>query len=196
MTLRKIALLGQPILLRRAAAVADPTEPWVASLVLDMRETLAGARGLGLAAPQVHAGHRIILVQIPDDAGTVDRTAAPLALVNPQLQPLDDERDHAFEGCLSIPGLRGRVPRHRRIGLQAIDLHGRAIERETGGLLARILQHEVDHLDGRLYLHRLEDPGHLAFDSELAALLDQSSETTVAVPGAAAHEERRRDERA
>lgn len=172
MTLRKIALLGQPILLRPASPVADPMEPRVVSLIEDMIATLADARGLGLAAPQVYAAERVILVQVPNEDDTVDRRSAPQVLINPRLQPLDDARDHAFEGCLSIPGLRGRVSRFKRVGLQALDAQGQRIEREAEGLLARILQHEVDHLDGVLYLHRLEGPHHLAFESELEALAD------------------------
>ena len=170
MTLRKIAPLGQPILLRVAASVADPTAPAIRALILDMQETLADARGLGLAAPQVYAGDRIILAHLPGDEDTVDRAAEPLVLINPSLSPLDDETDLAFEGCLSIPGLRGLVPRHRRVALTAHDATGRRIEREAQGLFARILQHEVDHLDGILYTHRLADPRHLAFDGEVSAL--------------------------
>ncbi len=170
MTLRKIAPLGQPVLLRVAAAIADPTAPAVRALISDMRETLADARGLGLAAPQVYAGDRVILAHVPGEEDSVDRSAEPLVLINPRLTPLDDETDLAFEGCLSIPGLRGLVPRHRRMALTALDATGRHIEREARGLFARILQHEVDHLDGILYTHRLVDPRHLAFDGEVPAL--------------------------
>lgn len=170
MTLRKIARLGQPVLLRRAAPVEDPTDASMRALIQDMLETLADARGLGLAAPQVYAGLRVILAQQPGPDGAVDRTAAPLVLVNPTLTSLDDATDLAFEGCLSIPGLRGIVRRYRRIGLTALDGEGRPVEREAEGLFARILQHEVDHLDGILYTHRLEDPRHLAFDDEVGAL--------------------------
>jgi peptide deformylase len=170
MTLRKIALLGQPVLLHEAAPVIDPTAPDVASLIRDMRETLADARGLGLAAPQVYARQRIILAHEPTADGIVDRTAEPLVLINPALFPLGDEQSMAFEGCLSIPGLRGLVPRYLRLGLTALDADGHRIEREAEGLFARILQHEVDHLNGTLYTHRLVDPRHLAFDSEVAAL--------------------------
>jgi peptide deformylase len=170
MTLRKIAPLGQPVLLRRAVAVLDPTDATTRALIQDMVETLADARGLGLAAPQVYAGVRLILAHLPDADGVVDRTATPLVLVNPKLTPLDDATDTGFEGCLSIPGLRGIVRRFERVGLEALDGAGRPVEREALGLFARILQHEVDHLDGILYTHRLEDPRHLAFDGEVQAL--------------------------
>lgn len=169
MTLRKIALLGHPILLEPARPVADPTDALTRELIRDMLETLADARGLGLAAPQVHAGLRVILALEPrDDA--VDRAGQPLVLVNPVLTLLGERCEASFEGCLSIPGLRGLVPRHRKVGLAAIDAEGRPVEREAEGLFARILQHEVDHLDGVLYLDRLASPRHLAFDSELARL--------------------------
>ena len=170
MTLRKIALLGQPVLLRPAEPVGDPTLPTVRALLADMRETLADARGLGLAAPQVYSGQRVILAHVPDDEGVVDRNAEPLALINPRLTPLGATVEMAFEGCLSIPGLRGLVQRHVEVGLTATDVDGRQIQREAHGLFARILQHEVDHLDGILYTHRLLDPRHLAFDGEVAAL--------------------------
>lgn len=170
MTLRKIAPLGQPVLLRRALPIEDPTHASTSTLIGDMTETLADARGLGLAAPQVYAGVRVILAHLPDQDGAVDRTASPLVLVNPRLTPLDDATDMAFEGCLSIPGLRGIVPRFTKFGLAALDGEGRPVEREAEGLFARILQHEVDHLDGILYTHRLLDPRHLAFDGEVAAL--------------------------
>jgi peptide deformylase len=170
MTLRKIALLGHPVLLRPAGVVPDPTAPAIRSLIDDMRETLADARGLGLAAPQVYAGLRVILAHVPDKDGAVDRSAEPLVLVNSRLTPVGPATSMAFEGCLSIPGLRGLVPRHATVGLQAMDARGRLVEREAEGLFARILQHEVDHLDGILYTHRLVDPRHLAFDGEVAAL--------------------------
>jgi len=170
MTLRKIAPLGQPVLLRVATPVADPSRPEIRALVQDMCETLADARGLGLAAPQVYASDRVILAHVPDADNAVDRSAAPLVLINPRLTPLDDETVMAFEGCLSIPGLRGLVPRHRRVALEAVDATGKPIEREAAGLFARILQHEVDHLEGVLYTHRLIDPRHLAFDGEVSAL--------------------------
>ena len=170
MTLRKIAPLGQPVLLRRAAPIQDPAGAATVALIRDMTETLADARGLGLAAPQVYESVRLILAQAPAADGAVDRTAAPLVLVNPTLKPLDEATDLAFEGCLSIPGLRGIVRRWTRVGLTALDATGRPVEREAQGLFARILQHEVDHLDGILYTHRLEDPRHLAFDGEVQAL--------------------------
>jgi peptide deformylase len=191
MTLRKIALLGHPVLLEPARPVADPTAADVRELIRDMTETLADARGLGLAAPQVYSGMRVLLALEPlEDA--VDRAADPLVLVNPVLTPLGDRRDAAFEGCLSIPGLRGLVPRHHEVGLAAIDAKGRPVEREAKGLFARILQHEVDHLDGVLYLDRLTSPRHLAFDSELARLSAYLDEPTVA--GRPATDARRRSD--
>lgn len=179
MTLRKIALLGHPVLLEPARPVADPADAEVRALVRDMAETLADARGLGLAAPQVYSGLRVLLALEPGE-DEVDRMAEPLVLINPVLTPLGDRRETAFEGCLSIPGLRGLVPRHHSVGLTAIDAEGRPVEREAKGLFARILQHEVDHLDGVLYLDRLTSPRHLAFDSELARLSAHLDEPAVA----------------
>ena len=170
MTLRKLALMGQPVLLRPAEPVTDVTAKAVRALIQDMRETLADARGLGLAAPQVYAVQRVILAHQPGPDGSVDRAAEPLVLVNPRLTVLTAEQALAFEGCLSIPGLRGLVPRCTHIALEALDHAGRPVEREARGLFARILQHEVDHLDGILYPRRLRDPHHLAFDSEVESL--------------------------
>ena len=169
MTLRKIARLGHPVLLARAEPVADPKDPSITTLVADMLETMRDARGIGLAAPQVYAGVRVIVACDARDRAGID--AAPLrVLINPELTPLGDERTTEIEGCLSIPELRGAVTRWRRVGWRALDADGRAIEGEADGLYARILQHEVDHLDGILYPMRLSDPSHLALLSELSHL--------------------------
>ena len=172
MTLRKIALLGHPVLLGKAAPVGDPGRPEIQALIDDMLETMADAGGIGLAAPQVYVGLRLIVAcEIGDRSEVAGGAAAPVrVLVNPELEPLDDETDEAYEGCLSIPELRALVPRHRRVAYRGLDRNGRPVEGEARGLFARVLQHEVDHLDGVLYLARLRDSRHLAFASELRHL--------------------------
>ncbi len=169
MTLRKIARLGRPVLLARAEPVAEPGRPEVQALIDDMVATMRDADGIGLAAPQVHESVRVIIAK--DLVDRADRaTARDLVLVNPELAPCGAELDSGWEGCLSIPGLRGFVPRYRRVGYRALDRAGREITGEAEGLFARVLQHEVDHLDGILFPARLADPRHLAFDQEVTHL--------------------------
>ncbi|MFO1035357.1 MAG: peptide deformylase [Geminicoccaceae bacterium] len=169
MTLRKIARMGEPVLLTEAPPVADPTDPALQALIEDMLETMRDADGIGLAAPQVYASTRLVLAM-----DLVDRDAkheAPVrVLINPELTPLGEEIEPGWEGCLSIPDLRGLVPRWKRVGWRALDRTGRPIEGEAQGLFARVLQHEVDHLDGVLYTMRLDDPRHLAFLAEMPHL--------------------------
>lgn len=165
MALLKIARMGHPALRGRAVEVADPSAPEIRRLAQDMLETMRDAPGVGLAAPQVHVPLRIIVVRAP-----ADRSEGPgepeTVLINPEIVPLDAADALGWEGCLSVPGLRGLVPRHRRIGLRALDLDGRPIEREASGFFARVLQHETDHLDGTLYVERMSDLKLLTFDGE------------------------------
>jgi peptide deformylase len=166
MTLRKIARLGQPVLLNRAVPVDDPGRPDIQMLVDDMLETMVDAEGIGLAAPQVYVGLRVIVAMELRDRSEVG-TAPVRVLLNPGLEHLGDETEMAYEGCLSIPELRGLVPRARRVGYRGLDRHGRPVEGEAEGLFARVLQHEVDHLDGVLFPMRMRDLRHLAFTSEM-----------------------------
>lgn len=170
MAILKIARMGHPVLARPARPVDDPGAPVVRALVRDMLETLADAGGLGLAAPQVHAPLRLVMFHVPlaraeaaGDARPVDLTI----LVNPEIEPLADDRASDWEGCLSIPGLRGVVPRHRSIRYSGLGLDGERIERRAAGLHARVVQHECDHLDGVLYPMRMTDLGRLVFESEM-----------------------------
>ncbi len=166
MAILQIARLGDPVLLARARPVGDPSAPSIRALARDMIETMRAAGGIGLAAPQVRASVRLIVV-LPITEREARDEAVPLVLVDPELQPLDDRVEQAYEGCLSIPDLRGLVPRAARIGWRARDLDGRTVEGEARGLFARILQHEVDHLDGILFPMRMTDLRTLAFESEL-----------------------------
>jgi peptide deformylase len=159
MALLKIARMGHPVLLRRADPVADPTAPEIARLIADMAETMLDAQGLGLAAPQVHVPLRLFVWR---NGERVE------AMINPELTPLDDAEEAGWEGCLSIPGLRGVVPRAPRIRFRALDAAGRPIEGEAEGLAARVMQHETDHLDGLLYPMRMRDFGQFGFNKELA----------------------------
>jgi len=170
MALLKIARMGHPVLRARAEEVADPTAPWVRRLVADMIETMADAGGTGIAAPQVHAPHRIVVFEvmaerISDLPG--DGEQALTVLINPIVELLGDERVLGWEGCLSVPGLRGVVPRHLRVRYRGVGLDGEEIAREAAGFHARVVQHECDHLDGILYPQRITDHRLLVFLEEL-----------------------------
>ncbi len=163
MAILKIARMGHPVLLGRAAEVADPTAPETRRLVDDMAETLVDAGGIGLAAPQVHVPLRLFLWR--------DGPALRV-LFNPAIMPLGEETEAAWEGCLSIPGLRGRVDRPARVAWSGLDENGEPVAGEAEGLSARVLQHENDHLEGVLYLSRMKDLSLLGFTEELARLAE------------------------
>ncbi|MBM3516664.1 MAG: peptide deformylase [Alphaproteobacteria bacterium] len=183
MAILKIAQMGHPVLRRRAAPVADPRDPQVAALVHDMLETLADSEGIGLAAPQVHASRRVVLLSVPgliaEERGGGEEVPLTV-LVNPVIEALTDELELGWEGCLSLPGLRGKVPRFRRVRYRGIDLAGEVIERVAEGYHARVIQHECDHLDGILYPQRMTDLSLLVFESELRHLIDDPAEREAA----------------
>ncbi len=125
--------------------------------------------GIGLAAPQVHESRRIILVSVPEQRREGEEPAVQVtAMINPELEPIGDEKVSGWEGCLSIPGLRGQVPRWTAVRFRALSADGRPFEGEARGMMARVLQHEVDHLDGILYPMRMEDLSKIGFDEEIA----------------------------
>ncbi len=160
MAILKIARMGHPVLLRVAEPVTDPTAPEIRRLVADMVETMQDAGGIGLAAPQVHVPLRLF----------VWRTGAGQAsvLINPVVEPAGEETETAWEGCLSIPGLRGAVTRPARIWFRGLDASGNPVAGEAGGITARVMQHESDHLDGVLYPMRMDDLSLFGFTEELA----------------------------
>jgi peptide deformylase len=158
MAILKIARMGHPVLLQRAAEVQDPLTPEIQRLINDMTDTLADSGGVGLAAPQVHESLRIILFSVPAGRGEAESTAIPVtALINPWIEIIGDERQSAMEACLSLPELAGSVERATRIRYHALTADGSAIEAEAKGFHARVLQHEIDHLDGVLYPMRMTD---------------------------------------
>jgi len=170
MALLKIARMGHPILLARAEPVADPRDASIRTLIDDMIETMHDARGAGLAAPQVHVGLRLFVYRVPEErsAGPEDPPLPVQALINPVITPIGDAMASRVEGCLSIPGLRGAVPRHARVHYAGLDRDGSPVEGEASGFLATVLQHENDHLDGILYLMRMTDLSRLGFEEEIA----------------------------
>jgi peptide deformylase len=170
MALLKIARMGHPVLRAKAAPVEDPAAPWVRRLVEDMLETMEDAGGTGIAAPQVHAPHRVVLFQVAGERISDlpgDGEQELIVLINPVVELLGDEMALGWEGCLSVPGLRGVVPRHLRIRYRGLGLDGETIEREAAGFHARVVQHECDHLDGILYPQRMTDHRLLVYLEEL-----------------------------
>jgi len=167
--IRKVARIGHPVV--RAAASPVPADDIVSAgfqgLVDDMIVTMHEYEGVGLAAPQVHVSLRVAVIEVPasDERSLV---AVPLTvLVNPVVTPLDEKRVYGWEGCLSIPGLRGVLPRFERVRLEALDRGGRPYTAEASGFFARVIQHECDHLDGKVYLDRMDDMRTLSFLREL-----------------------------
>ncbi len=166
MPILEIARLGHPGLRQRAAPVDELSNGLVTDLVADMQDTLINAGGIGLAAPQVGVPLRVVLFHVPPQRANGQRIEMTV-LINPEIEPLGDTVTVEWEGCLSIPGLRGQVPRYERIGYRGLNPAGVLVEREASGLHARVVQHEVDHLNGVLYLERMKDCLSLSFEDQL-----------------------------
>ncbi len=174
MAILKIARMGHPVLLRRAEEVPHPAAPEIHALVASMVETMTDADGLGLAAPQVHVSKRVVIFHAPGEADeraehaedAEEEWPALTVLVNPVVEPLGDEREDGWEGCLSVPGLRGLVPRFSRVRYRGTTPDGEVVDRAVEGLHARVVQHECDHLDGILFPMRMTDLSALIFESE------------------------------
>ena len=178
MTVHAILKMGDPRLLRVAQAVTAFDTPELHQLIADMDETMLAANGAGLAAPQIGVDLQVVIFgtgrpnpRYPD-APIVPRTV----LINPVITPLDAQEEDGWEGCLSVPGLRGVVPRWRRIRYQGFDPFGRPIEREAEGFHARVVQHECDHLMGVLYPMRVRDFTRFGFTEVLFPGLDASAD--------------------
>lgn len=172
MTVRTILRMGHPVLRRVAGPVTRFDTPELHALVEDLRETMHASGGIGIAAPQIAVAKRVVVFGLGerDDGvrcGEVTRIE-PTVLVNPVIEPLAETMAEGWEACLSVPGMRGMVPRHTRIRYAGFDAFGNRIEREVEGFHARVVQHECDHLDGVLYPSRIRDMSTFGFDEELA----------------------------
>lgn len=167
MPVLKIIQAGNPILRRKAVPIQENDFSEMVSLADDLRETLIAAQGVGIAATQVGREVQMLVYRIPASRSEDDGEIPMTVLLNPQLTPLTQEMTVAFEGCLSMPGLTGAVPRFKKIGLRATLLSGKVIEQEIGGFHARVLQHELDHLEGKLYVDRMTDFTSFGFSTEL-----------------------------
>ena len=172
MAILKIARMGHPVLARKADPVSDPTASEIRRLVADMLETMIDSDGAGLAAPQVYVPLRVVVFQAPGERAdegqgeSYDHTAPLTVLINPEIEILGEERESGWEGCLSVPELRGYVERPAHIRYRGIDHEGHKIERVARGFHARVVQHECDHLDGILYPQQMKDLKQLIFESE------------------------------
>jgi peptide deformylase len=170
--LRQIAQLGQPVLREVAGRIADPTDPAVQALIDDMLATVADANGVGIAAPQVFEPLSLfIIASRPNPRYPHAPQMAPKAMLNPELVWVSDEKEKGWEGCLSIPGLRGLVPRHTRIGVRYLTRTGEVREEEYADFLARVFQHEFDHVQGVVFIDRLESTRELVTEKEYLRLV-------------------------
>lgn len=170
MAIKKILRIGDPSLRNTALPVTEFNTPALAALVQDMFDTMAAANGAGLAAPQIGIGRRIVIFGVEANPRYPDVEPVPTTvLINPEITVLDDTQEEAWEGCLSVPGMRGLVPRAITIRYRGRDQYGSLIDREASGFHARVVQHECDHLDGILYPQRIRDMRRFGFEDELAA---------------------------
>jgi len=170
MTAQQIVRMGAPVLRSRAEKIPDPASEEIVALAKDMADSMAAAGGVGLAAPQIGIPKRIIVFKVPGERATAAANDGPLelqVLINPEIEPLSGEMELGWEGCLSIPGLKGEVPRYRKIAYRGFDLQGEKVLRQAEGFHARVVQHEVDHLDGILYPERMTDMRRFGYGEEL-----------------------------
>jgi peptide deformylase len=177
MTVREILKMGDPRLLRVAEPVTAFGTPELAALVADMFDTMHAANGAGLAAPQIGINLQLVIFGFRHNPRYPDAQAVPeTVLLNPVLTPLSDEMEEQFEGCLSVPGLRGSVPRYTRLRYEGVDQFGAPIAREVEGFHARVVQHEVDHLLGMLYPMRIRDFSKFGFTEVMFPEMDPNDD--------------------
>ena len=166
--IRDVLLMGDPRLLERSRELDRMDTPELASLLEDLRDTMRAQNGAGLAAPQIGVGLRVVIFGVERNPRYPEVDPVPYTeLVNPVVTPMSDEIEEGWEGCLSVPGLRGVVPRFRRLHYRGLDPGGAIIEREVEGFHARVVQHECDHLDGILYPMRMRDFSRFGFTDVL-----------------------------
>ena len=168
MAIREVLKMGHPLLRQVAAPVREFGTRDLLELVRDMDDTMRSLNGAGLAAPQIGVPLRVVIFEVKHNPRYPDAAEVPYTvLVNPELMPLDDGLEDGWEGCLSVPGLRGLVPRHRRLRYRGRDATGQPIDRTVEGFHARVVQHEVDPLDGILYPMRLRSLHDLGYEDTL-----------------------------
>ena len=158
--------MGHPLLLKKSEEIKEFSTISLKKIIYNMSETMIDYKGIGLAAPQVHISKRIIVFRNPDIEELDKINITPL--INPIFEPLGNEKEDDWEGCLSIPRMQGLVRRFKKIKYHGYDLTGKKIENEAQGLHARVIQHEIDHLDGILYTKRLADQKAFGFENEIS----------------------------
>ncbi len=168
MAVRDVLRMGDPRLLTPALPVEDFASPELAHLIADMHDTMRALNGAGLAAPQIGVGLQVVMFEVTTNPRYPDAESVPFTvLINPVLTPLSDALEEGWEGCLSVPGMRGLVPRHTALRYQGFDAAGQAIDRSVSDFHARVVQHEVDHLHGILYPMRIRDLRYFGFTDTL-----------------------------
>ncbi len=168
MAIKEIIKMGHPLLLEKAKPVTEFDTQELHKLVKDMIETMGGASGAGLAAPQVGEGIQLVIFGFEDNERYEEEEAIPFTvLINPIITPLTHETEDAWEGCLSVPGMRGLVPRFKKINYKGFDQFGKSVNRDVEGFHARVVQHECDHLIGILYPLRIKDLRFFGFEDTL-----------------------------
>jgi peptide deformylase len=176
-TVRDILKMGDPRLLRQADPVRDFGTPALHALIGDMFDTMHAANGAGLAAPQIGVNLQVVIFGFKSNARYPDAPQVPeTVLINPVLTPLGEDKEEGFEGCLSVPGLRGSVPRYTRLHYEGFDQHGKPISRDADGFHARVVQHEVDHLHGILYPMRITDFSKFGYTAVMFPDLDPNDD--------------------
>lgn len=175
---RRVVKWGNPLLTRGAEPVTQFGTEQLQLLVTDLWDTMSARGGTGLAAPQIGESYRIVVFEIkPSPRYPELDPVPPTVLINPEVQPVSENMAKGWEGCLSLPGMRGLVPRYACIEISAHDIHGQPIKQQVHGYHARVVQHECDHLDGILYPQRIQDMNMFGFEEELslAGTLNQVS---------------------
>ena len=169
MAIKEIIKMGHPLLLEKAKPVTEFDTQELHKLVKDMIETMGGASGAGLAAPQVGEGIQLVIFGFEDNERyeEVEEAVPFTILINPIITPLTHETEDAWEGCLSVPGMRGLVPRFKKINYKGFDQFGKSVNRDVEGFHARVVQHECDHLIGILYPLRIKDLRFFGFEDTL-----------------------------
>jgi peptide deformylase len=168
MAVQPVLRMGHPLLQQVASPVANFAGAELAALVADMDDTMRALNGAGIAAPQIGVSLRVVIFEVTENPRYPHVAPVPYTvLINPIVTALDDAEEEGWEGCLSVPGMRGLVPRARRVRYQGFDLAGAPIDRTVEGFHARVVQHEVDHLDGILYPQRVRDLKDFGFEDAL-----------------------------
>jgi len=168
MAVREILRMGHPVLFQQAEPVTQFNTPELTTLLEDMHDTMIAANGAGLAAPQIGVSLQVVVFGVKENPRYPDAEQVPYTiLINPKITPIQEEQEDGWEGCLSVPGLRGVVPRYTHIRYTGFDPHGEVIDRTVQGFHARVVQHECDHLIGVLYPMRMRDLRGLGYTSVL-----------------------------